>query len=129
MRQRRGGLRSLLERERRRRNGAAAAPEVLRGPRLPHGAAQQGAGGTAMLQLKRAYEPASKSDGERILVERLWPRGVSREKAALDSWMRDVSPSAELRKWYSHQVARWPEFRRRYTDELAGPEQQRLVEE
>jgi uncharacterized protein YeaO (DUF488 family) len=71
-----------------------------------------------MLQLKRAYEPASSDDGCRVLVERLWPRGVSKQRAAIDTWLKDVAPSAELRMWYGHDPERWPEFRRRYWDEL-----------
>ena len=72
------------------------------------------------IRLKRAYEPASPEDGTRVLVERLWPRGVSKAKAALDDWAKEIAPSPELRKWYGHEVARWPEFRRRYLAELAG---------
>ncbi len=71
-----------------------------------------------MFELKRAYEPASSDDGCRILVERLWPRGVSKERAAIDLWLKDVAPSAELRKWYGHDPERWEEFRRRYWQEL-----------
>lgn len=70
------------------------------------------------LGLKRAYEPASPEDGYRILIDRLWPRGVSKEKAALDDWMKDIAPSAELRKWFGHDPGRWNEFRRRYRAEL-----------
>jgi uncharacterized protein YeaO (DUF488 family) len=72
------------------------------------------------VRLKRAYEPASPEDGTRVLVERLWPRGVTRAEAALDDWVKAIAPSPELRKWYGHEVARWPEFRRRYLAELAG---------
>jgi uncharacterized protein YeaO (DUF488 family) len=71
-----------------------------------------------MIKLKRVYEAASKDDGLRILVERLWPRGVSKQKAALDFWLKDVAPSAELRKWYDHDPARWSEFRKRYWAEM-----------
>ncbi len=71
-----------------------------------------------MIRLKRAYEPASPNDGTRVLVERLWPRGISKEKAALDLWLKEVAPSPELRKWYSHDVSKWDEFRRRYRSEL-----------
>ena len=70
------------------------------------------------IQLKRAYEPAVRADGYRILVDRLWPRGLSKEKAALDGWMKGVAPSAELRRWFGHDAAKWPEFRRRYPKEL-----------
>lgn len=70
------------------------------------------------LRLKRAYEPASEDDGVRILVDRLWPRGVSKAKAALDDWMKDVAPSTELREWFGHDPARWTGFQRRYKTEL-----------
>ncbi len=72
----------------------------------------------ANIKLKRAYEPPAADDGTRILVDRLWPRGVSKEHAALDQWMKDISPSTELRKWFGHDPARWEEFRRRYAEEL-----------
>ena len=72
------------------------------------------------VRLKRAYEPANPEDGTRVLVERLWPRGVSKAEAALDDWAKEVAPSPGLRKWYGHEVGRWPEFRRRYLEELAG---------
>jgi uncharacterized protein YeaO (DUF488 family) len=71
-----------------------------------------------MLQLKRAYDTPSRSDGQRILVERLWPRGVTRERAKLDLWLKDVAPSPKLRKWFGHDPARWNEFQRRYWKEL-----------
>jgi len=71
-----------------------------------------------MIQLKRAYEDASKDDGLRILVERLWPRGVTKEQAAIDLWLKDVAPSTELRKWYGHDPDRWPEFQKRYRADL-----------
>ncbi len=72
------------------------------------------------IHLKRAYDPAEPTDGRRILVERLWPRGITREAAALDAWAKDVSPSPELRKWYGHDPEKWPEFQRRYRAELEG---------
>jgi uncharacterized protein YeaO (DUF488 family) len=71
-----------------------------------------------MIKLKRAYDPASKDDGLRILVERLWPRGVSKKKAAIDLWLKAISPSPELRQWYGHDPAKWPQFRKRYWAEL-----------
>ena len=71
-----------------------------------------------MLKLKRAYDPVSRTDGKRFLVERLWPRGISKEVLALDAWLKDVAPSTELRKWFDHRVERWEEFRRRYREEL-----------
>lgn len=70
--------------------------------------------------LKRAYEAASGGDGPRILVERLWPRGVSKARAAIDHWVKDLAPSTELRKWFDHDPEKWPEFRRRYFEELEG---------
>jgi|SRR5438876_3403803 len=71
-----------------------------------------------MIKLKRAYEPASREDGARFLVERLWPRGLAKRDLRLDGWLKDVAPSAELRKWFSHDPKKWPEFRRRYFAEL-----------
>lgn len=71
-----------------------------------------------MIKLKRAYESASKDDGLRILVERLWPRGVSKSKAAINVWLKALAPSQELRQWYGHDPAKWPQFRKRYLDEL-----------
>jgi uncharacterized protein YeaO (DUF488 family) len=71
-----------------------------------------------MIKLKRAYEEPSKEDGSRILVERLWPRGVTKERARIDLWLKDIGPSAELRTWYSHDAAKWPQFRERYYAEL-----------
>jgi uncharacterized protein YeaO (DUF488 family) len=73
-----------------------------------------------MIRLKRAYEPASPSDGERVLVERLWPRGITKARAALDLWLKDVAPSPELRKWFGHDPAKWERFERRYWKELKG---------
>jgi uncharacterized protein YeaO (DUF488 family) len=73
-----------------------------------------------MIKLKRAYEAPAAEDGLRILVERLWPRGQSKKKAALALWLKDVAPSTELRQWYGHDPARWAEFRRRYWVELKG---------
>ena len=71
------------------------------------------------VRLKRAYDPPAASDGTRILVDRLWPRGVRKADAALDGWLKELAPSAELRKWFGHDPARWPEFQRRYADELS----------
>ena len=71
-----------------------------------------------MINLKRAYEPAAKTDGERILVERLWPRGVSKDRAKIDLWLKEVAPSTELRKWFGHDPEKWQQFRRRYAAEL-----------
>jgi uncharacterized protein YeaO (DUF488 family) len=72
-----------------------------------------------MVYLKRAYDPPAPADGFRILVERLWPRGLRKEAAALDLWLKDVAPSPELRQWFGHDPARWEEFCRRYGAELA----------
>jgi len=72
------------------------------------------------IHLKRAYEPAAASDGYRVLIDRLWPRGVSRERAKLDEWERELPPSTELRQWFAHEPSRFDEFRRRYTEELRG---------
>ena len=70
------------------------------------------------IHVKRIYAPASPEDGARVLVDRLWPRGVSKARAALTLWCRDAAPSTELRQWYGHDPARWDEFRRRYATEL-----------
>jgi len=70
------------------------------------------------IRLKRAYAARSDDDGERLLVERLWPRGVRRSEAGIDHWFKTLAPSPELRRWYGHAVDRWPEFRRRYLAEL-----------
>ena len=72
----------------------------------------------ANIKLKRAYEAPSPDDGTRILVDRLWPRGISKEKAALDQWMKEIAPSTELRKWLHHDPQRWDEFHHRYIEEL-----------
>jgi uncharacterized protein YeaO (DUF488 family) len=71
------------------------------------------------LAIKRVYEPVSTKDGYRILVDRLWPRGLSKERAAVDLWLKAIAPSAELRKWFGHEPEKWPEFRRKYFAELA----------
>jgi uncharacterized protein YeaO (DUF488 family) len=73
-----------------------------------------------MITLKRAYDPLSRADGTRVLVERLWPRGVSKAKLHLDAWLKDVAPSTELRKWFSHDPDKWDEFRKRYWRELSA---------
>ena len=70
------------------------------------------------MKLKRAYEPRSDDDGFRVLVDRLWPRGVRKEEAAVDLWLREIAPSDELRKWFGHDPEKWREFRRRYFAEL-----------
>ncbi len=72
----------------------------------------------ADVRLKRAYEPQAPSDGARILIDRLWPRGVTKAAAAIDQWVKEIAPSTALRKWFGHDPARWPEFRRRYAAEI-----------
>jgi uncharacterized protein YeaO (DUF488 family) len=71
-----------------------------------------------MITLKRAYDSVSPTDGRRVLVERLWPRGISKAKLRVDAWPKEVGPSTELRRWFSHDPAKWREFRRRYFREL-----------
>lgn len=71
------------------------------------------------VRLKRAYEPARASDGYRVLIDRLWPRGVSREDVRLDEWARELAPSTELRRWFGHDPARFDEFRHRYAEEIS----------
>lgn len=70
------------------------------------------------VRLKRAYEPATPADGYRVLIDRLWPRGISRRRAALDDWEKELAPSTELRQWFGHEPRRFEGFRRRYIDEL-----------
>lgn len=77
-----------------------------------------------MLRLKRVYEEAEEGDGFRILVDRLWPRGVSKEDAALDLWLKEVAPSDPLRRWFSHDPSRWEEFKESYFRELEGKEEE-----
>ena len=72
-----------------------------------------------MLKIKRVYDPVSPDDGKRVLVDRLWPRGIKKEKAQIDEWLKEISPSNELRKWYSHDPSKWAEFKKRYKKELA----------
>lgn len=78
-------------------------------------------------QLKRIHDPVAADDGQRILVERLWPRGIKKEQAALDDWFKEIAPSTELRKWYGHDPERWPDFRQYYRAELAD-QPQRLAD-
>jgi uncharacterized protein YeaO (DUF488 family) len=70
------------------------------------------------IRLKRAYQPAAADDGTRILVDRLWPRGLKKSDAAIERWLKDIAPSTALRQWFAHDPARWPEFRRRYAAEI-----------
>lgn len=76
------------------------------------------------IRLKRAYEAPAKSDGKRILVERLWPRGMRKDALKLDEWAKEISPSPALRKWYGHEPDKWPEFKKRYRAELKAKKQQ-----
>ena len=83
------------------------------------------------LKLKRVYEPSDKSDGTRILIDRLWPRGMTKAKAGVDIWLKELAPSAELRKWFGHDPDKWTEFKKRYRAELEENDEQlaRLREE
>ncbi len=76
------------------------------------------------INLKRVYETPEEADGKRILVERLWPRGLSKEKAQVDLWMKDVAPTTELRKWFDHDPAKWTEFQKRYRSEIEACDEQ-----
>ncbi len=80
-----------------------------------------------MIKIKRIYESSAKDDGFRVLVDRLWPRGVSKEKAKLDLWLKEIAPSDAVRKWFGHKEERWEEFKKRYREELA--EKKELVEQ
>lgn len=82
-----------------------------------------------MVVMKRAYEPAAEDDGWRVLVERLWPRGLKKEDAHLDAWEKRVAPSDALRRWYGHDPAKWEEFQRRYEHELREPEAAEALDE
>lgn len=75
------------------------------------------------IKLKRVYEPAEKNDGFRILIDRLWPRGISKERAKIDLWLKDIAPSNALRKWFGHDPAKWNEFQRRYQRELKAKQE------
>jgi len=96
-----------------------------KGHTMKHQTAVTESSATGRVRIKRAYEPATDGDGYRVLVDRLWPRGVSKDKAHLDTWMKDIAPSTELRRWFGHDPARWDEFERRYRAELAEPERSR----
>ncbi|HEV2419497.1 MAG TPA: DUF488 family protein [Terriglobia bacterium] len=80
------------------------------------------------VSVKRAYDKAKPGDGFRVLVDRLWPRGVTKEKLKIDEWMKEIAPSPELRQWYGHEVEKWPEFRKRYRAELAKPPANKLLQ-
>ncbi|MEU6441891.1 DUF488 family protein [Streptomyces sp. NPDC047046] len=79
------------------------------------------------VRVRRAYDPPEAADGHRVLVDRLWPRGLSKERAHLDEWLKSVAPSAELRTWYGHDPARFAEFTDRYRAELAGPDREEAL--
>jgi uncharacterized protein YeaO (DUF488 family) len=79
------------------------------------------------VSIKRVYEPAERGDGVRVLVDRLWPRGLTKEKAAIDEWLRDLAPSNELRRWYHARPAEWETFRKKYLKELTQPEPQEAL--
>ncbi|MCL4764646.1 MAG: DUF488 family protein [Hyphomicrobiaceae bacterium] len=81
-----------------------------------------------MIVCKRIYDPLSSRDGHRVLVDRLWPRGVKREDAHIDEWLKDIAPSNELRRWFGSDAAKWPEFERRYRAELASPDLQAQID-
>jgi uncharacterized protein YeaO (DUF488 family) len=72
------------------------------------------------VRIKRAYDPPAPDDGVRVLVDRLWPRGLKRQEAKIDLWLKDIAPSADLRRWFGHDPAKWPGFQERYQAELAG---------
>jgi uncharacterized protein YeaO (DUF488 family) len=84
--------------------------------------------GEDMVQIKRAYEPPAPEDGVRVLVDRLWPRGLSKGAAAVDEWLKDIAPSAELRKWFGHDPERWAEFKARYRAELTSAKRSAALE-
>lgn len=84
---------------------------------------------TPQVQVRRAYDAPESSDGKRVLVDRLWPRGLSKEKAHLDDWCKQVSPSTELRKWYAHDPAKFDEFAERYRHELQDPERAEALDQ
>ena len=82
-----------------------------------------------MVKIKRIYDEPAPDDGRRILVDRIWPRGLSHEEVRVSVWLKDLAPSTTLRKWFGHEPDRWPEFRERYLAELAGPAAQALLQE
>ncbi len=83
----------------------------------------------AAIKIKRAYEPSEKADGFRILVDRLWPRGIKKEDAHFDIWLKEIAPSTELRKWFNHETEKWEEFNKKYSTELKGsPALEELLE-
>jgi uncharacterized protein YeaO (DUF488 family) len=79
------------------------------------------------VRIARAYDPPTPDDGARVLVDRVWPRGVARDELRIEEWAREVAPSTDLRRWFGHVVERWPEFRRRYREELREPDRAAIV--
>jgi uncharacterized protein YeaO (DUF488 family) len=82
-----------------------------------------------VLKIKRAYDKPLSSDGKRILIDRLWPRGVTKAEAGIDEWLKDLGPSTELRKWFGHDPQKWEEFRKSYIKELSAPDKEALLAE
>ena len=82
-----------------------------------------------MLKIKRAYEKKESTDGRRILIDRLWPRGLTKGEAGIDEWLKDLSPSSELRKWYGHDPEKWAEFKKRYVRELSSADKKDLLDD
>jgi uncharacterized protein YeaO (DUF488 family) len=83
-----------------------------------------------MVKIKRIYDPSERADGKRVLVDRLWPRGIKKEDAGLDLWLKDIAPSDELRKWFSHDPSKWQEFKKRYRHELKDkPDMPDMIED
>ncbi len=81
-----------------------------------------------MVRIKRVYAPPASEDGYRVLIDRLWPRGLAKEAAAVDLWLKEIAPSTELRKWFGHDAERWTEFAQRYREELKDPERAAALE-
>jgi uncharacterized protein YeaO (DUF488 family) len=102
------------------RAGSGAAMQVIPELRSLRGDPMRTRVSARNIHLKRAYDAPAPDDGTRILVDRLWPRGISRDRAALDRWLKDIAPSNELRQWFGHDPGRWPQFRIRYARELRG---------
>ncbi|MBT9260384.1 MAG: DUF488 domain-containing protein [Clostridiales bacterium] len=81
------------------------------------------------VRIKRVYEPPSPEDGYRVLVDRLWPRGLKKEEAAVDLWAKELAPTTDLRQWFGHDPSRWEGFQRRYREELKAPDAQKVLAE
>ena len=80
-----------------------------------------------MLKIKRAYDKQEAGDGKRILIDRLWPRGVTKAESGIDEWLKDLGPTTELRKWFGHDPEKWEEFRKKYIKELSAPDKEALL--